>query len=67
MTWSMVRALNELKSDIVVVDTCLRLETTPTAIYLKNAHRIKNVHIIIIYNTHGSFPVQSGAFQRSLI
>ena len=38
---SMVRELNKLKSDIVVMDTVLE---TSAANYSKGAHRIKNAH-----------------------
>ena len=38
MIWNIFRALNELKTDIIVVDK--RLETTPTVNYSKGAHRI---------------------------
>ena len=54
MTRFMFRALNELKSDIIVVDKLL--ETTSTANYSKSAHRIKNVHMqnmsLLFYITH---------------
>ena len=41
MAKSMLWALNEQKSDIVVADKLV--ETTSTANYSKNAHRIINV------------------------
>ena len=55
MTRSMFRTLNELKSDIVVVDK--PLETTSTATYSKSTHRSKNVHmlnmsLLLLYITH---------------
>ena len=43
MTRFMFKALNELKSDIIVVDKFL--ETTSTANYSKSTHKIKNAHM----------------------
>ena len=55
MTRFMFRALNELKSDIIVVDKLL--ETTSTANYSKSAYKIKNAHmqnmsLQLLYITH---------------
>ena len=63
MTRSMFRSLNELKSNIVVVDKLL--ETTLIANYSKSTHRIKHAHahakhvftISIINNSPCSLPV----------
>ena len=60
MTKIMLRALHELKLDIIVVDRLL--ETTSTANYLKSTCRTKNAcTIIIIHNSPGNLPVQSVA------
>ena len=67
MTRIMLRAVNELKSDIAVDK---HLETTSTANYSKRAYRIKNACMqnmslinIIIYNSTSSLPVQLRACQ----
>ena len=67
----MFRALNELKSDVIVVDKLL--ETTSTANYAKSTYRIKNARmqnmslllVLYMYNSPGSLPVQSVACQSN--
>ena len=55
MTRFMFRALNQLKSDIIVVDKLL--ETTTTAKYSNSTHRIKNacmqnMPLLLLYIAH---------------
>ena len=57
MTWNIFTALNELKSDIIVVDSKLLSN-------YKCAHA-KHVFTIIIYNSPCSLPEQSVAWQST--
>ena len=68
----MFRTLNELKSEIIVVDKLL--ETSSIANYSKSTQRIKNAAcnlllllllLLLLYNSTGSLPVQSVTCQSN--